>query len=448
MIITIDGPSGTGKTTVAKQVANALGFAYFDTGAMYRAVTWSILKHSLKLSDQQALKEFLEGFAFRIEEKNGAKKYFVNDEEVTEEIRSPKITKAVSEVSALPLVREKLWKVQRDFAKQESAVFEGRDMGSVVFPNAEVKIFLTAIPKIRARRRLEEYRRTRPEDAEGYDEQKMIQDIQKRDQFDSSRELAPLVCPGGAYKIDTSNLSIEEVVQKILKREQKILKKMACGWLYCKEMKPFYRFILAIAWITYKVLYRHKIYGLEHYHPGAGILAANHVSYLDPPIVAISWPEEVHFLAKESLFRPFLFGRLIRALNSHPVTGEVGDISVFKTLIQLLKEGKKIILFPEGGRTETGELQPLKPGIGLLVSKGNAAVIPTYVHGAYEIWNIHRKFPKPRGKTACVFGKPLLWENFSHLDKKEAQAQMTSALTESIQKLKAWYDEGALGIPP
>ena len=439
MIITLDGPSGTGKTTVARQVANRLGFAYFDTGAMYRAVTWSILKHNIPLSDEQAIKEHLDEFTFRIEENRGNKKYFVHQEEVTEAIRSPKITKAVSEVSALPLVREKLWKVQRDFARKESAVFEGRDMGSVVFPDAEVKIFLTADPKIRARRRLEEFKRTRPDEAHEYDEQKMIQDIQRRDHIDSTRELAPLVCPEGAYKIDTSHLSVDEIVEKILKREQKILKKMGCGWLYCKEMKPFYRFILACAWMTYKVLYQHKIYGLEHYHRGAGILAANHVSYLDPPIVAISWPEEVQFLAKESLFRPFLFGRLIRALNSHPVTGEVGDISVFKTLIQLLKEGKKIILFPEGGRTETGELQPLKPGIGLLVAKGNAAVIPTYIHGAYEIWNIHRKFPKFRGKTACVFGKPLLWENFSHLDKKEAQAQMTAALAESIQKLKSWY---------
>lgn len=447
MIITIDGPSGTGKTTVAKQVANALGFTYFDTGAMYRAVTWFILKHNIKPSDEQAIKELLDEFVFRIEDKNNAKRYFVNDHDVTEDIRSSKITGAVSEIASMPLIREKLWKVQRDFAKKESAVFEGRDLGSVVFPDAEVKIFLTADPKVRARRRLEEVRRTRPYEAGEYDEQKMIQDIERRDHLDSTRELAPLVCPDGAYQIDTSTLSLVEVVEKILKIKEKVIKKMACGWLYCKEMKPFYRFILCLAWLTYKVLYRHKIYGLEHYHSGAGILASNHVSYLDPPIVAISWPEEVHFLAKESLFKPFLFGRLIRALNSHPVSGEVGDISVFKTLIQLLKEGKKIILFPEGGRSETGELQEIKPGIALLVSKGNAAVIPTYIHGAYEIWSIHRKSPKFLGKTACVFGKPILWETFSHLDRKEAQAQMTSALADSIQKLKIWYEQGAKGIP-
>ncbi|HSX12696.1 MAG TPA: lysophospholipid acyltransferase family protein, partial [Rhabdochlamydiaceae bacterium] len=229
---------------------------------------------------------------------------------------------------------------------------------------------------------------------------------------------------------------------------KKTLKKMGQPWAYAKEMKPFYRFVLFLAWCVYKILYRHKVYGLEHYYSGPGILAANHVSYLDPPIVAISWPEEIHFLAKESLFKPFLFGRMIRALNSHPVTGEVNDISVFKTLIQLLKEGKKVILFPEGLRSENGQLEPLKPGIGLLAARANAAIIPTYIFGAFQIWDIHHKLPKLYGRTICIFGKPILWQDFARFEKKEAQAQLIERLTEALLNLKSWYEEGAKGIPP
>lgn len=448
MIITIDGPSGTGKTTVAKKVAEALHISYFDTGAMYRAVTWALLKEGIDLSDERALSLFLDQFSFRIEERKQEKRYFANGHDVTSEIRYQNITDHVSKVASLAPVREKLWNIQRSFGAKESAVFEGRDMGSVVFPDAEMKIYLTATAEIRGKRRLEEIQLARPDEAAQFDQQTMKDEINRRDHLDSTRKLAPLVCPEDAYLIDTSNLSIDQVVQKILIYEKKVIKKMSRGWLYCKTMKPFYRFILCLAWSVFRLFYRHKVFGLEHYYPGAGILAANHISYLDPPIVAISWPEEVHFLAKESLFKPFLFGNLIRALNSHPVKGEVGDISVFKMMIQLLKEGKKIILFPEGLRSESGRLEPLKPGVGLLVSKANAAVIPTYIHGPYEIWNVHRKIPKLFGRTACVFGRPIFWESFAHLDRKEAQAALTEALTHAIQNLRAWYEQGAKGSPP
>ncbi len=448
MIITIDGPSGTGKTTVSKQVAQKLSFSYFDTGAMYRSVTWFILKHDIHFSDLPRIQELLATFSFHIEEVDGVKRYFVHGEDVTDEIRSQQITRMVSEIAAFPFVREMLLKVQKEFAIKESAVFEGRDLGSVVFPDAEVKIFLTASRKVRARRRLEEIRRTRPHEALEMDLKKVAEDIRRRDKMDSTRKLAPLICPKGAYVIDTSYLSLHQVVDKILKQVKKKLKQMACPWMHCKEMRPFYRFILCLAWVIYKVLYRHKVYGLEHYYPGAGILAANHTSYLDPPIVAISWPEEIHFLAKQSLFKPFLFGRMIRALNSHPVSGDVNDVAVFKMLIQLLKEGKKVILFPEGLRSENGQLEPLKPGIGLLASRANAAIIPTYICGAFQIWDIHHKLPKLRGRTVCVFGKPILWQDFSHFEKKEAQSQLVERLTTAILNLKAWYESGAKGIPP
>lgn len=219
MIITIDGPAGTGKTTIAKKVAECLHFAYFDTGAMYRAVSLIVLKEKIDLSHPRELEKRLQNFSFRIELAGKDKRYFVGEDDITEDIRSQAVTKIVSEVSALAEVRAVLWKIQRDFAALGDAVFEGRDMGSVVFPQAELKIFLTARPEIRAKRRLDEILAKNPK--EEIDQKKMLQEIVRRDTFDSNRTLAPLKCPQDAFQIDTSDLSIDEVVEQVLKHKMR-----------------------------------------------------------------------------------------------------------------------------------------------------------------------------------------------------------------------------------
>jgi len=447
MIITIDGPSGTGKSTVAKRVAEKLGMTYFDTGAMYRAVTWLFLKNGIDLENPEQMAKHLETFEYLIRQIDDTSHYFVGEEDVTDIIRSKEVNAAVSAVAAKEIVRKKVWAIQRANAEKVSAVFEGRDMGSVVFPKAEVKIFLDANPEIRAKRRLDEMRKKWPIEAEGFDASKMEEELKRRDTYDSTRKLAPLKCPKGAVKIDTSDLTIDEVVNQIVAVQQKTIKELVPSWLHSKVMHPFYRFTLCVAWGVFRLLYRHQIYGLEHYIKRAAIIAPNHTSYWDPPLVAVSWPEEVHFLAREGLFRNPVFGAFIRKMNSHPVSGDVGDVSVFKTIIELLKEGKQLVLFPEGGRTE-GELGEIKPGIGMLVMRSNAVIVPTYIHGASRIWGRKKKFPKLFGKTAVVFGTPIAWESFSHLEKKEAQIAIADALHTSILKLKEWYDSGQIGIPP
>lgn len=224
---------------------------------------------------------------------------------------------------------------------------------------------------------------------------------------------------------------------------------MKPAWARRTPMTWLYRLVLFLAWTFFKIFYRHKVYGLEHYYTEAAIIAGNHSSFYDPPILAISWPEEVHFLARESLFKNPVFGALIRKLNSHPVSGDASDISVFKLICKLLDEGKKIILFPEGKRGETDALEALKPGVAMLVARSKSAVIPAYIHGTFSIWNRFRKFPKFFSqRTACVFGTPILWKEFEHLDKKEAQKALSDKLATSIQALRAWYETGARGIPP
>jgi len=216
MIITIDGPSGTGKSTVARQVAHRLQFVYFDTGAMYRAMTWLVIKRDIDITDSSAMERCFKEFDYKIVNTGEQKRYFVGDQDVSAEIRSRAVTQKVSAVSAIARVRAFLLELQYSFAKRQNVVFEGRDLGSTVFPNAEVKIFLDADPRVRAERRMKEMLQKNPEDLKGVNSEQMLLEIMRRDEYDSTRAIAPLCCPPDALKIDTTHLSIDQVVAQIV----------------------------------------------------------------------------------------------------------------------------------------------------------------------------------------------------------------------------------------
>jgi 1-acyl-sn-glycerol-3-phosphate acyltransferase len=219
------------------------------------------------------------------------------------------------------------------------------------------------------------------------------------------------------------------------------------GWL-TNSNNFFYKIILFSVFWFFKLVYRNKIYGAENFYEGAAILAANHASFYDPPLLSISTPYEVHFLARKSLFDHFLFGSLIRRLNAHPVSGKPQDVAVFKTIVRLMKQGKKLIIFPEGKRTPDGSLRPIKPGIAMLISRTGAAVIPVYLAGTFAIWSLHKKLPKLSGQTACVFGKPLHFTWDSARDSKVQQEEISRKIELEILKLKQWYEKGAKGPLP
>lgn len=216
MIITIDGPAGTGKSTVARLLAERIGYTFFDTGAMYRAVTYALLDRKIPFTDKARIEELLADFDFRIETNGGEHHYFVDGRDVSHAIRSQLVTKHVSEVAALAVVRQTMVMLQRRFAQQGSAVFEGRDLGTVVFPNAELKIFLTASPEVRAERRFRELLFKRPSEAENFTREQVMQDIMRRDLQDTTRSHSPLKAADDAKVIDTSDMTIEQVIETIL----------------------------------------------------------------------------------------------------------------------------------------------------------------------------------------------------------------------------------------
>lgn len=219
-------------------------------------------------------------------------------------------------------------------------------------------------------------------------------------------------------------------------------------WNSRNPMPFVYRLGNFIAWLALRSMYRIRVYGQDHFYNKAAIIAANHVSFLDPPILGICSPEEVHYLARQSLFKVPVFGKIISKINAHPLKGDVGDVGVIKTICHLLEQGKKIILFPEGSRSYDNKFAPVKPGMSLLVSRTNTAVIPAYVFGTFEAWPRKNVFPRPWKTIGCVFGTPILWETFSHLGKKEAQLAFAQSVTEAIEGLRKWYERGAKGSPP
>jgi cytidylate kinase len=213
VIITIDGAAGTGKSTVAKKVAEQLGFSYFDTGAMYRAFAFFVDSHEADIHHEEIISELVKSFKFDFQGEGTKKIYFVNGQDVTAAIRTPKISEVSSIISQYPLVRKALHQVQKDFAANRNAVFEGRDLGTVIFPNADFKFFLKASDEVRAQRRFDELNAKNIHTSY----QEVLKAIQERDHRDEKRKVAPLKCAEDAFVVDTSFLSVEQVVEQIIK---------------------------------------------------------------------------------------------------------------------------------------------------------------------------------------------------------------------------------------
>ncbi len=217
MIIAIDGPAGSGKSTAAKGLAERLGFTYLDSGAMYRAFTWKVCSSGADFSDKEGLQKLLDNTSIRIECSDDGSEVFVDGVDVTREIRLPSVTENIHHISSLDFVRRKMVELQRDFARGKDIIAEGRDMCSVVFPDADKKIYMDADVKERAKRRHSELGNLAGKGSLD----NMIEDIAQRDHRDSTRQHAPLKREPDALYLDTTSLDAENVVDILMKEVQK-----------------------------------------------------------------------------------------------------------------------------------------------------------------------------------------------------------------------------------
>jgi cytidylate kinase len=211
MVITIDGPAGAGKTTVSRGLADRLGYRYIDTGALYRGVALAAQRAGVAPDDDEGLEALCQGLRLKFVRNADGCRLYNGEEEIEGRIRTPEISMLASAVSARPVVRRFLLSVQRQFAREKGAVFEGRDMGTVVFPDAEVKFFLDAPLAVRARRRHDELAGRSPQSLDD-----VLKDMARRDHNDQTRSVAPLRPADDAIVIDSAGLTPEEVVNRML----------------------------------------------------------------------------------------------------------------------------------------------------------------------------------------------------------------------------------------
>jgi len=206
LIIAIDGPAASGKSTTAQLLAQKLGYVYIDTGAMYRACALKAKKMGIDINDEESIRELLDDIDIRIENHNSKNRIYLDGEDVSEDIRADDISALAAAISAIPAVRYKMVELQRKMGEKGGVILDGRDIGTFVFPSAEVKFFLTASPEVRAKRRWLELKQK----GINKDFSEVLADLVKRDNNDSQRALAPLKKADDAIEVDTSNMTIEE----------------------------------------------------------------------------------------------------------------------------------------------------------------------------------------------------------------------------------------------
>lgn len=227
IIIAIDGFSSCGKSTMAKDLAHELGYIYVDTGAMYRCVALYALQHKLFLKDGKINIPELEAampninISFKLNKETGCPDTYLNNENVENKIRTMEVSSHVSSIAAIPFVREALVAQQQKMGKDKGIVMDGRDIGTVVFPNAELKIFVTASPEVRAQRRYDELMEKGME----ADYNEILENVKQRDYIDSHRDVSPLRKAGDAIELDNSNISIEEQKQWLIEQYKRVCKK-------------------------------------------------------------------------------------------------------------------------------------------------------------------------------------------------------------------------------
>lgn len=215
--VAIDGPAGAGKSSVARRAAAALSFIYVDTGALYRAVGYCVAQKDADTKSAAEVEPLLDSISVDLKFVNGEQRVFANGEDVSEAIRTPDMAMHASNVSAIPAVRAKLLDMQRSLAERNNVIMDGRDIGTVVLPNAQVKIFLTASPESRAMRRLADHKAR----GEEISFETLLSDIKRRDEADSTRATAPLKQAEDAVLVDTTELSFEESVEAVISLIQK-----------------------------------------------------------------------------------------------------------------------------------------------------------------------------------------------------------------------------------
>ncbi len=455
--IAIDGPAGAGKSTIAKAVAKDLGIIYLDTGAMYRATAYLALQKGIDPKDEQKVSEMLEDLKMDVVYKDGEQRIIVNGIDATPYLREHYMSKAASDISALPCVRYKMVDLQRDFASKNDVVLDGRDIGTFVLPNANCKFFLTASPEERAQRRMKDLE----EKGEKVDYQTLLSDIIQRDYNDSHREVAPLKQADDADFVDTTQMSVEDVVahvkevvhiktknanlteqntekpSTIIPSSEMDKKTLARIKTYYKPEKSFvfYRFLRVILRPIQMLVWPTKVIGAENAKKVKGALfTCNHYSKMDSMIpYFVLFKKEAHALAKYELFTNPVAGWFLHKMGAIPVRRGEADIESVKQVLRVLKDGKQLLIFPEGTRNKEGtqHMAEFKTGTARFAIKAKVPVVPM----------IYYQSPKAFRKNWLYVGEPFSLEEFYGARTIDENHAATEVIKEKMDETRRLCNE-------
>lgn len=481
-VIAIDGPGGSGKSTVAREVARVIGADVLDTGAMYRAVAFAVLREGIDTGDEEAVAAVAKRSQIEVGDR-----VLVDGEDCTTAIRGPEVTAAVSAVSAHPLVREFLVAQQRAWiAEHGLCVLEGRDIGTVVAPNARVKIFLTARDDVRATRRARD---------EAIAERQVSMEevreaINRRDHLDSSRAAAPLVTADDAIVIDTSQLGIEEVVADVVERyraggatrrsskearvdlspgdelttqfDERVTGQQAArtgdeqsqsaggsnGHPVVRSGPPGRRRVPSSAemgrrWMVFRsiligltrVLWRVEVVHRERLpRVGACVIAPSHRSYTDWLMVGCITRRPLHFMAKAELWKAPRIGRFLNWVGTFPVDREIPDRAALRASTEALQQGDLLVIFPEGTTREGPLVEEVQEGAAFLALRAGVSIVPVGIAGTAAILGKGQKRPRFFRPVVVVVGNPIAVEVPGGRVRRSDIANFSEQAREAIQR--------------
>ena len=389
--IAIDGPGGAGKSSVAKAVAAELQIIYVDTGALYRTIGMFMLNSGINPENSTDVIDNLDKFTLELKFTNGRQVILLNGEDVGDRIRTPEVSMAASRVSAIPEVRQYLLDMQRNIAKSNSVIMDGRDIGTVILPDAEVKIFLTASPEARAKRRHDELI------SKGVDitYQQVYDEMVERDKNDSTRSVSPCVPAEDAIILDNSSFAPKDTaaaVVKIIRDKQQTKPEKTLYMKLHRFLAPFFRFVMRLNPV-----------GLENIPENGGILfCSNHIGAIDVISIAACTKRQISFVAKKELFSIPLLGKLITALGAIKIDRGGNDVGAIKASISAAENGGAVAIFPQGHRYPgiNPATTPKRHGAALIAYRSKCDVIPVCLQmkgGKYA----------PFRKVNVIFGKPI-----------------------------------------
>ena len=388
--IAIDGPGGAGKSSLAKAVAAKLEIIYVDTGALYRTIGYYMLNHGVDPTDSVAVAAALGSFKLELTYVDGEQVILLDGVNVKDSIRTPEMSMAASHVSAIKEVRDYLLNTQRNIAKQHSVIMDGRDIGTVILPNAEVKIFLTASPEARAKRRYEELK------AKGKDVsyEQVYTEMVERDKNDSTRDISPCVPAEDAIMLDNSGMTAEETTEAVIKIIKKAQK---------KQKRNFYMKAHAVVAAPIRFFTRIKTHGKENIPKEGGyLLCSNHIAARDVILIGATCPRQVRFVGKKELFAIPVLGTLLKALGAVKLDRGGNDVAAIRKSIEIAEGGEIISIFPQGHRYPVVDpsTTPTKNGAGMVAYRAGCDVIPVFIKTKGNKYGLFKK-------VDIFYGKPI-----------------------------------------